>query len=218
MTCNLRHPMGLRHPVSPPDPQQWGLIDFPDSHPFTATHIFSLHHTSSHCNTRPLTATHIHSLQHTPSHCIIRRTCLLRGGGGGSFIQQRGNSSMRLVTRQIRSSEAYQKEILKRQLATHFTIYNDSRADFWEILDSKILETSSTARFSELRRILFCSAVQMCKHERSFRSEILTIRSGILKSQLDTQFTIYNDYRADFWEILDTKEILKSQLAARCTI
>ena len=101
-----------------------------NTRPLTATHIFSLQHTTSHCNTQPLTATHIHSLQHTPSHCIIRRTCLLRGGGGGGIIQQRGNSSMRLVPRQIRSSEAYQKEILKRQLATQFTICNDSRADF----------------------------------------------------------------------------------------
>ena len=68
MNCNLRYPLGLRHPVG----SSISLVVYAQLQ-HTATHrntmvTLSNAHTATHCNTLQHTATHYNTLQHTTTH------------------------------------------------------------------------------------------------------------------------------------------------------
>ena len=92
MTCNLRHPKGLRHPVlnvlyeitiklifeklltsARPSITHCNTLHYTATHcitlQHTATHCNKLHHTATHCSTLQHTASHCNTLQHTATHC-----------------------------------------------------------------------------------------------------------------------------------------------------
>jgi len=69
MTCNLRHPMGLRHPVL------YVLHMNIACSTHDSTHILSLQRTATHCNALQRTATHCNALQRSATLCnALQRT------------------------------------------------------------------------------------------------------------------------------------------------
>jgi len=99
MTCKLRHPMTLRHPVHPTHlnlcvyKQSWHSLTQHLClstcvclyvHIYVCVYIFDIYtphtntpqHTATHCNTLQHTATHCNTLQHTATHCNTLTTHL----------------------------------------------------------------------------------------------------------------------------------------------
>ena len=83
-----------------------------------APHCNTLQHTTPHCSTRYHTAPHCTTLQHTTPHC---------------------NTLHHTAMQQINDPSIARVEILERQFAPEFTVYNHCEADFWEFQTSKQL-------------------------------------------------------------------------------
>ena len=154
---------------------------------YCATHCNTLQHNATRYNTLQHTAIHCNTLQYTATHC--------------NTLQQH------IRTAPHQSSEPCQ---VAQYSATHCTTlqhtatrHNKSTTHVWEIFCSH-----THCKFSKVT-LLLNLPYNMTPELTSEKSHARTANPPppcvdtywILKSQFATQFTLSNDYRADFWEI-----------------
>ena len=83
-----------------------------------SSYCFTLRRAATHRSTLHRAAPHCTTLQHTTPHC---------------------NTPHHTAMQRISETSIARVEILERQLATEFTVYNHCEADFWELQTSKQL-------------------------------------------------------------------------------
>jgi len=160
---------------------------------------------------------YIYTYTYRPSACHPRRSAAWATSGGRAWNSQKparywlyhikGLSSWLL--RNLTSSSVHaaasgggeRVEILKSQLTTECTTYNFYSFDFWEKITSIGAASGGGGQnFSKVGLLLHKMTVGL-----TFEKFYLQRRGRlieILKSELATDCTAYDDYCVDFWEIL----------------
>jgi len=181
----------------------------PPSFPFSFHTLFHFHLTS------------LHALLHLRFH-------LLFGHGGqqapqvdirpsqlDSTLHSNISSELTLVNLYLLwANWALSVHILKSQLATKLTIWNDYRVDFWESVftvtarslvgaeerQEEIFRNQFAARFSPQNdyRAEFWKSLLAMSAWSLIGAENCPIK--LLNNRVATKFTLQNDYRADSWE------------------